>query len=452
MKNHIAEELPARKFAPAAAGSGPTDKNDKKEDSGKSPEKKAKQAVYDIRYRARREDIPLPQAFSQYMQNSSMGGEERKMVKAKLFGKEGSSMKAEDFNPIFKDAASDNVAKALFKVFVEGTEKEQESISLTYLEELDSPEHRKYKVRVTDKNTKRSYVRMATREKINQLRANPNIESVEMTEYGEPYEGERKKGSQTAKVAAGKGLDPVGQEDSDVNNDGKVDKTDKYLMKRRGAIGNAIATRKEEFIHEAGRKKKSKKKKSDKLDVRTDIHNKVNIAPTQGGNDRVGLMAHNELEGELIAETGYSKFLNMMNEKKLTKAEQAKKEEIVTSLKPKYGKTSKTYAIATSVAKKVSEEMECGSDDKKKKGEEEDPRSMKTVRDRLRTKLGLMGLKMSYEPEGEVLEDYVVVKKDGSRERVAGDPPTPKASPAALVKPIEGPRKSLPFPRSSRFD
>jgi len=450
MKNHIAEELPARKFAPAAADSGPTDKNDKKESSGKSPEKKAKQAVYDIRYRARREDIPLPQAFSQYMQNSSMGGEERKMVKAKLFGKEGSSMKAEDFNPIFKDAASDNVAKALFKVFVEGTEKEQESISLTYLEELDSPEHRKYKVRVTDKNTKRSYVRMATREKINQLRANPNIESVEMTEYGEPYEGERKKGSQTAKVAAGKGLDPVGQEDGDVDNDGDKDKSDKYLMKRRGAIGNAIATRKEEFIHEAGRKKKSDR--PEQFDIVKGIHNKVNIAPTQGGNERVGLMAHNELEGELIAETGYSKFLNMIQEKKLTKAEKAKKEEIVTSLKPKYGKTSKTYAIATSVAKKVAEEMDCGSDDKKKKGEEEDPRSIKTKDNLVRNKLRAMGLKMSYEPEGEVLEDYIVVKKDGSRERVAGDPPTPKASPAALVKPIEGPRKSLPFPRSSRFD
>ena len=30
-----------------------------------------------------------------------------------------------------------------------------------------------------------------------------------------------------------KPLDPVGQEDGDVNNDGKKDKTDKYLMKRR---------------------------------------------------------------------------------------------------------------------------------------------------------------------------------------------------------------------------
>ena len=35
-------------------------------------------------------------------------------------------------------------------------------------------------------------------------------------------------------------LDPVGQEDSDVNNDKKVDGTDKYLLKRRKAVGSAI--------------------------------------------------------------------------------------------------------------------------------------------------------------------------------------------------------------------
>ena len=36
------------------------------------------------------------------------------------------------------------------------------------------------------------------------------------------------------------GLDPVGKEDGDVNNDGKKNKTDKYLMNRRKAIGSAI--------------------------------------------------------------------------------------------------------------------------------------------------------------------------------------------------------------------
>ena len=35
-------------------------------------------------------------------------------------------------------------------------------------------------------------------------------------------------------------LDPVGKEDSDVNNDGKVDKTDKYLANRRKAIAKNI--------------------------------------------------------------------------------------------------------------------------------------------------------------------------------------------------------------------
>jgi len=35
-------------------------------------------------------------------------------------------------------------------------------------------------------------------------------------------------------------LDPVGKEDDDVNNDGKVDSTDKYLKNRRKAIGKAM--------------------------------------------------------------------------------------------------------------------------------------------------------------------------------------------------------------------
>jgi hypothetical protein len=37
-----------------------------------------------------------------------------------------------------------------------------------------------------------------------------------------------------------KKLDPVGKEDADVNNDGKVDSSDSYLKKRRAAIGKAI--------------------------------------------------------------------------------------------------------------------------------------------------------------------------------------------------------------------
>ena len=46
-----------------------------------------------------------------------------------------------------------------------------------------------------------------------------------------------------------KKLDPVGREDSDVDNDGDVDSSDKYLMKRRKAIGKAIGKKKYEKRH-----------------------------------------------------------------------------------------------------------------------------------------------------------------------------------------------------------
>lgn len=43
-----------------------------------------------------------------------------------------------------------------------------------------------------------------------------------------------------AKRVYSEGLDPVGDEDEDIDNDGDVDKTDKYLHNRRKAIGKAI--------------------------------------------------------------------------------------------------------------------------------------------------------------------------------------------------------------------
>jgi len=45
----------------------------------------------------------------------------------------------------------------------------------------------------------------------------------------------------TAYMGEGKKLDPVGQEDGDINNDGKKDSTDSYLMNRRKAVKKAIA-------------------------------------------------------------------------------------------------------------------------------------------------------------------------------------------------------------------
>ena len=47
-----------------------------------------------------------------------------------------------------------------------------------------------------------------------------------------------------------KKLDPVGQEDADVNNDGKVDKTDSYLKNRRKTIAKAIKKEEVENVEE----------------------------------------------------------------------------------------------------------------------------------------------------------------------------------------------------------
>ena len=74
------------------------------------------------------------------------------------------------------------------------------------------------------------------------------------------------------------GLDPVGKEDGDVNNDGKKDSTDSYLLKRRKAIAKAMKTRKEELEMQEGirdedpekgtaeRKARLEKKRGMKLD------------------------------------------------------------------------------------------------------------------------------------------------------------------------------------------
>ena len=264
MSTDIAESLPKRKFAPAAMaksekkaaapapkgggkkGGKPESKGGGKGASEEGSEKRIRQAVYDIRYRARREDIDLKAAFAQYMSNSSLSQADRTAVREKIFGKAGGV--SEKFIVGADDWASDHIANALYNVFVE---KEEEELKLAYLQQLDENEAgKKYKVRVTDKNG-RSYVRFADRAKITELRQNPNIESVEMTEHGDAYEGERKKGKLTARAKAGKKLDPVGKEDKDIDNDGDHDKTDKYLLKRRKAIGAAIRKKADQKIKEA---------------------------------------------------------------------------------------------------------------------------------------------------------------------------------------------------------
>ena len=264
MSNNIVEATPA--MAPQPSG-GAIDKI----------RKQARQLAYDVRYKVKSkfkegqktDPASLKSAYMKQLGTSPAPGPVKQMAKKMLIGEE------YDFVDVDKD-----ISKLVSRIFSEHHQKDKDGNTIPHEDELSEEDMKggKYKIRVTDKKTGKSYVRMADRAKIAELRKNPNISSVEMTGYGTPYEGEKKKGEQTSKVKSGKGLDPVGKEDGDINNDGKKDKTDSYLMNRRKAIGKAMA--KEEFIGEVAETDKVDANEK-KLDVMKG-KNKVVVNPKLG--------------------------------------------------------------------------------------------------------------------------------------------------------------------------
>jgi hypothetical protein len=171
-------------------------------------DKRIRQAVYDIRYRARREEIPLQSAFTQYMAHTSMNAMEKKAVREKL----GLDRPGGGGAPAAGGGGGEKPAA--------GPQKEEVELTEAPLQ--------KFKVRVTDKESGKTYVRMATREKIAKLRSNPFISSVEMTKYGKTYEGgEDEPGGKKAK--------------KDYDGDGKVESGAKEY---RGVIHNKIQQKK----------------------------------------------------------------------------------------------------------------------------------------------------------------------------------------------------------------
>ena len=368
MTKKIFEELPARKHSPAvaAAKSGGAEKKGGESDGADGgSEKKIRQAVYDIRYRARREGIDLRAAYAQYMQNSNLSSQEQAAVRAKLFpkgensgGGEKKVEKKEDTKESFgvENWATNDVAGALFKVFVEKTEEQND-----YELQLEEAE-RKYKVRVTDPKTEKSYVRYADRAKITELRGKGL--KVEMTEHGDPYEGTKREG-EGEKKKKGK-LDPVGKEDKDVDNDGDHDKTDKYLLNRRAAIGKAMAKKRdkmsEEFIGEVASSKQQQVGVNNYKPLAKGMQPVVQVMPIDGAD-----LANNQINN-------------------------VRKEEVSPARKRLFDMIKEQQVIAEK------EECEkCGGDhdtkDHDKKEDECTPNERKTYRELLKNKLRAMGMK-----------------------------------------------------------
>lgn len=455
MKKHIAEDLPARKHPQAQMsapskpqGNKPSASGDDKNETGeKTPEQKVRQAVYDIRYRARRENLPLRSAYSQYMQNSSMGEAEKAEVRKKLFGKEGGSTQAENFEMDMKVSASNSVAKALYKVFVE---KKDNTIDIKNLKnELEEAANetasgKKYKVRVSDKESGVTYTRYATREKINQLRAK-GLE-VEMTEYGTPYEGERTKGEKTSEVLGQKAK-------RDYDGDGKVESGAKEY---RGSVHNAIQRKKggvpdgrdtssvkEEFIGEVTSTQSNSLQNANPDTNPTQIDfttkkNKITINPTDSSQTK--LMSHHEILGNVITENGYTKFLKKVHSLQ-EKAESEQQQKLFgLALSVKRGKTPRSEVSAevlkivdTMSEKKIrdfaktshegipkkkiqKEEAEC------EMNKEKDTRGDYAKTNLIKNRLRAMGAKnpivmvAGYEPDGDQLDELNRLEREQGKE------------------------------------
>ena len=179
-------------------------------------EKQARQLAYDTRYKVKSElkaksaggkvdPAAVSKLYMAQLAKSSAAPPVKQRAKEMLMG--------EDYVDT-RRMVVDSAASALYKVFVEGIDEKVEEIE-------EEKGDKTYKVRVTDKDSGKSYVRMASREKIAELRGNPNIASVEMTEYGEPTR------SETAGKKAKK----------DYDGDGKVESGSK---EHAGVVHNAI--------------------------------------------------------------------------------------------------------------------------------------------------------------------------------------------------------------------
>lgn len=238
-------------------------------------EKQASQLASDVKYKVKKtmsgvtrmSPAQVTQAYLQQLAKSPAPAIVKALAKKKLMGKLNEEFTVDDI-------VEQSLVSAFEKVFVHGINTTESVETDEYLMQLEETGERKYKVRVTDKKTGNSYIRYATRSKISELRANPNISSVEMTEYGTPYDSEARGGKQTAATKAGK----------DYDGDGKVESGAKEY---RGAVHNAIQRRKggtpdgkdtssvkEEFISEV-----EKKEKKNKIDVMRGKNTCVKVFP-----------------------------------------------------------------------------------------------------------------------------------------------------------------------------
>ena len=179
-------------------------------------EKQARQLAYDTKYKVKQalaaksggkaDPATVSKMYMAQLSKSPAPPAVKALAKKKLLGEEYVDV---------REFAVESVSSAILKVFVENKEEVIEEE-----EKKTKSGETKFHIKVTDKKTGNSYHRYATRAKIAELRANPNIATVEMSHQGEA-------GTKKAR--------------KDYDGDGKVESSSK---EHAGAVHNAIQRKK----------------------------------------------------------------------------------------------------------------------------------------------------------------------------------------------------------------
>ena len=357
-------------------------------------EKQARQLAYDTKYKVKQalaaksggkaDPAAVAKMYLAQLAKSPAPPAVKALAKKKLMGEEYVDVKG---------FVVDSVTDALLKVFVEKKEETVEEV----IEEEKGKGEQKFHIKVKDKKTGNTYHRYATRAKIAELRANPNIATVEMSHQGEA-------GTKAKK---------------DYDGDGKVESPSK---EHAGAVHNAIQRSK-------GGTPDGKDTRKEEVEITEKKHEESKIG---GGNlKKLAAKANKRIDADVDGDvdtddpksTEMGEFIPSPDGKKKVKTK-VQKEDYLSNWREEIleGKDEEEIDKEVDVMKgknkvkvmpELGEECEkCGGDHDTKdhKKEEEDPRGMKTKVNLMRNKLRAMGLKMSHEPEGETIEEMDKMK------------------------------------------
>ena len=250
-------------------------------------EKQASQLASDVRYKAKgkvkegtnREE--LKKVYLGLIQSSPAPNVVKQMAKKKLIGEEtvnemrfddgkegtekrkealrkkrGMTKKEMDKHPQFKTeefaktgmAKGTGKASGAMKKYLENAKKKKEKVKMEGYMSKDKYTHDTGGFRISQKDAdeakerikKKTAAKMKKEEFVDEKR-------LVHGNFGNFISGQKKETPKRDTLTPKdrykipEGMDPVGKEDKDIDNDGDHDSTDKYLLKRRKAIGKAIA-------------------------------------------------------------------------------------------------------------------------------------------------------------------------------------------------------------------